>query len=212
MHNEKVNRRNLAIAGVIVIVLLVSTLISNTASIDSASARKYQRHDATDISQAASVRNSCLNPVSNSNTNSNMISNGNCGGTVSQQGKSGQASTPTTVQNANPTVEVQRSTTTSAEPPVATTPPETCKQCFDMFNATQQQALNQTLAGLDNPLRPPNWPSGITTLEELCNAWSHFTEDQKNSAFSDINTLLNQIHIDSATKLEFFRCLIFSVG
>ena len=37
-----------------------------------------------------------------------MISNGNCGGTVSQQGKSGQASTPTTMQTANPTMEVQR--------------------------------------------------------------------------------------------------------
>lgn len=58
-----------------------------------------------DINQAASVSNSCLNPVSNSNTNDNMISNGNCGGTVSQQGKSGQASTPITVQNANPTIE-----------------------------------------------------------------------------------------------------------
>jgi hypothetical protein len=57
-----------------------------------------------------------LNPVSNSNTNDNMISNGNCGGTVSQQGKSGQASSPITVQNANPIVEVQRATT--AQPPL----------------------------------------------------------------------------------------------
>ena len=31
-----------------------------------------------DVNQAASISNSCLNPVSNSNTNDNMISNGNC--------------------------------------------------------------------------------------------------------------------------------------
>lgn len=73
-----------------------------------------------------------------------MISNGNCGGTVSQQGKSGQSSTPTTVQNTNPTIEVQRST--SAQSPITVTH-ETCTQCFDMLTATQQQAINQTLAG-----------------------------------------------------------------
>jgi hypothetical protein len=69
---------------------------------------KNGRHAGGDLSQAASISNSCLNPVSNSNTNDNIISNGDCGGTISQQGGSGQASTPTTVQNANPTVEVQQ--------------------------------------------------------------------------------------------------------
>ena len=202
------SQANLAL---IVPLILLAVIVTTPITVTEDAFARNGKHTGG-VGQAASVSNSCLNPVSDSNTNSNMISNGNCGGTISQQGRSGQASTPTTVQNANPTIELQRSTTTSAQPPVATTPPETCKQCFDMFNATQQQALNQTLAGLDNPLRPPNWPSGITTLEELCNAWSHFTEDQKNSAFSDINTLLNQIHIDSATKLEFFRCLIFSVS
>ena len=54
-----------------------------------------------------------------------MISNGNCGGTMSQQGRSGQASTPTTIQNANPNIEVQRATT-----PLTSTRGN-CTACFD---------------------------------------------------------------------------------
>ena len=77
----------------------------------------------------------------------------------------GQASTPTTVQNANPTVEVQRSTTT--QPPITGPRPETCTQCFDMLNATHKQAINQTLAGDPNILESIVWPAGITTLENV---------------------------------------------
>jgi|GEM_PF-4938249 len=79
------------------------------------------RHTGGSVGQATSISNSCLNPESNSNTNYNMISNGNCGGTMSQQGKSGQASTPTTVQSANPSIEVQRSTPIT-QPPTTPNP------------------------------------------------------------------------------------------
>ena len=96
---------------VISLILLAAITAAPLMIAEDAFAR-YQRHaGGSELNQAASISNSCLNPVSNSNTNDNMISNGNCGGTVSQQGRSGQASTPTTVQNANPTIEVQRSTT-----------------------------------------------------------------------------------------------------
>jgi hypothetical protein len=73
MHNEKVNKRSLAIAAVAVM-LLSTTLISISATSDTAFARN-ERY-VKDINQAASVCNSCLNPVSNSNTNDKMISNG----------------------------------------------------------------------------------------------------------------------------------------
>jgi len=98
-----------------VIPLILLAILATTPSMITEDAfARYQRHTGNgNLNQAASISNSCLNPVSNSNTNNNMISNGNCGGTVSQQGKSGQASTPTTVQNANPSLEVQRSTTTA---------------------------------------------------------------------------------------------------
>lgn len=45
-----------------------------------------------------------------------MVGVGNCGGTVSQQDESGQASAPITSQSANPTIELHRTTTS---PPVS---------------------------------------------------------------------------------------------
>ena len=204
MHNERVNKCSLAIAGM-VIVLLITTFTSGSIMSASASAKH-----SGDVRQAASISNSCLNPVSSSNTNDNMISNGNCGGTVSQQGKSGQASTPTTVQNANPAVEVQRSTTT--QPPITGPRPETCTQCFDMLNATQQQAINQTLAGDPNILESIVWPAGITTLEELCKAWDQFTSAQRSDALADIGSLIQQTPLDSATRHKLFTCFVVSAG
>ena len=96
--------------------------MSITAKSDSAFAKKYGRHDASDVSQEASVNNTCLNPVSNSNINDNMISNGNSAKWHSLTARKirTSASTPTTMQTANPTIEVQRQSTT-AQPPLTTT-------------------------------------------------------------------------------------------
>src|SRR5215813_562631 len=113
------NRTSLAM--VIPLVLLV-VMVTTPRMITEDAFAIYQRHTgASNLNQAASITNTCLNPASNSNTNDNMISNGNCGGTLSQQGGSGQSSAPTTVQNANPNIEVQRSTTT----PTTSQPPST---------------------------------------------------------------------------------------
>jgi len=103
------NRANLTL---LVPLILLAALATTPITVIEDAFAKNGRHAGGDLSQAASVRNSCLNPTSDSNTNDNMINNGNCGGTVSQQGQSGQASTATTVQNANPNIEVQRSTMT----------------------------------------------------------------------------------------------------
>ena len=53
MHNEIVNKRSLAIAGAVAVMLLSTTLMSITAKSDSAFARKYGRHDASDVSQGS---------------------------------------------------------------------------------------------------------------------------------------------------------------
>ena len=137
------NRANLAL--IVPLILVAAIVTTPIMIIEDAFARNGRHTDG--LSQAASISNSCLNPVSNSNTNDNMISNGNCGGTVSQQGKSGQASTPTTVQNANPSIEVQRSTPASAQSPITGPRPTSCTQCFDMLNATQ------AASGKPNPCR-----------------------------------------------------------
>jgi hypothetical protein len=65
-----------------------------------------------------------------------MVGVGNCGGTVSQQEKSGQAGATTTHQTANPTIELQRATTT--QPPLTATPLENCAECFSILNSTEQ--------------------------------------------------------------------------
>jgi hypothetical protein len=162
MHNEILNKRSLAIAAVAVM-LLSTTLMSITAKSDSAFARKYGRHDASDVSQSAFVSNTCLNPVSNSNINDNMISNGNCGGTVSQHDKSGQASTPTTMQTANPTIEVQRQSTT-AQPPLTTTRGN-CTACFDPLTPGQKSDFESVVHSRFSTVFPG---TNITTIEQLC--------------------------------------------
>jgi len=129
-----------AILTLIVPLILLAAVVTSSITVTDIAFARIEMHTG-DLNQAASISNSCLNPVSTSNTNDNMISNGNCGITISQQGKSGQASTPTTVQTASPTIEVQRSTTT--QQPITGTPPETCKECFEILNSTQQAAFER---------------------------------------------------------------------
>ena len=85
-----------------------------------------------DTSQAASVSNECLNSILDSNTIDNIVDVGNCAGTVSQQDESGSASAPITSQTANPDIELQRATSTSAQPPLTG---ESCEDCFDSLTA-----------------------------------------------------------------------------
>jgi len=91
-----------------------------------------------------------------------MISNGNCEGTVLQQGQSGQASTPTTVQNANPSIEVQRSTATAQ--PSLTSSRGNCTACFDPLTPAQIAEFEGTLQHRSITVFGRN----ITTIEQLC--------------------------------------------
>jgi len=105
---------NITSLALVIPLVLLAAIVTTPIVVTEDSFARYERHTGNDDpSQVVSISNSCLNPVYNSNNNDNMISNGNCGGTVSQQGRIGQASTPTTIQSANPSIEVQRSTTQS---------------------------------------------------------------------------------------------------
>lgn len=154
------NRANLIL--IIPLILLAAIVATPIAVTQDSFARNGNGRHTDDLRQAASISNSCLNPTSDSNTNSNMISNGNCGGTVSQQGKSGQASTPTTVQNANPAIEVQRVITT-AQPPLTTTRGN-CTACFDPLNATQKSEFERIVQ--DQSMAA--FGAQINTIEQLC--------------------------------------------
>jgi hypothetical protein len=94
------------------LILLAATVAISSTVLEDVFAREGGRYSGGGSdSQAASVSNECLNPILDSNTIDNMVSVGNCGGTVSQQDESGQAGATTTHQTANPTIELQRSTT-----------------------------------------------------------------------------------------------------
>ena len=165
---------------------------------------RYQRHIGLDLNQAASISNSCLSPVSNSNTNDNVISNGNCGGTVSQQGKSGQASAPTTVQNANPTIEVQRSTSTE-QPPLTTTRGN-CTACFDPLTPAQITAFEGRLKF--NSLAV--FGTNITTVEQLCTFLESIVARGGNpsSAIDIVGSLLGGVQgVSFATISNITTCL-----
>ncbi len=135
---------------VIPLILLATLAITPITIIENVFA-KYERHtDGGNLIQAASISNSCLNPISNSNTNDNMISNGNCGGTVLQQGKSAQASSPTTMQSANPNIEVQRSTTTAQTPSLQQT-----VNCSEVTGTLWSIVFQQVAPPLENTPLPP---------------------------------------------------------
>jgi hypothetical protein len=155
----------------LIVPLILLAAISTTPIItaEDAFASKFQRHTGG-VGQAASITNSCLNPVSNSNTNDNMISNGNCGGTISLQGRSGQASTPTTVQNANPTIEVQRGTGTQPGGGLGGGPPE-LNACIDCFSSNGNFIFQANIQ-YDSFFKAFNEQCGcrpVHSIQELCN-------------------------------------------
>ena len=191
------------------ILLAATVAISSTVSEDAFA--RDGRYSGDTTSQAAAVGNSCLNPILDSNTIDNAIGVGNCGGTVSQQDESGQASAPITHQTANPTLELQRSTTTS-QPPDTGEPPQTCEECFDVLTAAQKMEFEAVLSRT-SMLSPP-FPSGITTIEELCEAWKEFTPEQREfeGVVSDLLGVSIDADIPSATWNSIMSCLFDSVG
>jgi hypothetical protein len=119
------HRAGLVIIAIPLLLLAAATVaISSTVSEDAFA--KDGRYSG-DTSQAASVSNECLNPILDSNTIDNLVDVGNCAGTVSQQDESGSASAPITSQTADPTIELQRATTT--QPPSLGGVDE-CDACF----------------------------------------------------------------------------------
>ena len=138
--------------------LLAATLAISVIISEDVFARDGGRYSGDSTSQAASVNNDCLNPILDSNIIDNAIGVGNCGGTVSQQDESGQASVPITSQTANPTIEVQRATTTSAQPPLTG---ESCEDCFAPLTADQVSEFEDRLPRIVND-------PGVNTIEEFC--------------------------------------------
>jgi len=178
-----------------VLLLAATVAISFIIAEDAFAKERY----SGDTSQAASVSNDCLNPLFDSNTIDNVVGVGNCGGTVSQQEESGQASSPITHQTANPTIEVQRATTT--QPPLTGTPPTTqrCELCFVNLTPTQRSAFEA---------------EAETTIEQLCAFLVNLivSGQDPTEALESIDEILDRLEetgqIDSGIHSAIFTCLV----
>ncbi|MGH9976075.1 MAG: hypothetical protein ACRD8Z_09620, partial [Nitrososphaeraceae archaeon] len=187
MRAEYVKKKNhkLAFIAMPAILLAVATLSISTVITEDAFARNGM-YTGGDASQAAAVNNDCLNPILDSNTIDNVVGVGNCGGTVSQQDESGQASAPLTHQTANPTIELQRATT-SAQPGLGVT--EDCQGCFELVDNNDEFlaliALNDGLTNLNSSPQSPN--NMVTSIEELCDLLDRLDNDDRSTAFDAIS-------------------------
>jgi hypothetical protein len=148
--NVKKKHSKIIFVTIPVMVLAATVLISFVITED-AFARERYTGDST--SQAAAVNNECLNPIVDSNTIDNAVGVGNCGGTVSQQDESGSATAPITHQTANPTIELQRATTT--QPPPTTQPPGQGAPSLT-FGSVQLNVDGLTCLGFDDPSTCPS--------------------------------------------------------
>ncbi len=204
---ENVKRIHSKIGLATIPVLLLAATVTISAIVSEDAFARDGRYSG-DTSQAAAVSNECLNPIFDSNTIDNAVGVGNCAGTVSQQDESGSASAPITSQTANPDIELQRATTTTSPPGLGAS--MTCEECFDILSAAQETAVEQLLAGSNNPLGPVWGSNPPTTIEELCEIWATFSQEQRESAAGDIHLLLNGVA--TATQVEVLRCLQASAG
>lgn len=76
---------------------------------------------------------------------------------------------------------------------------------LNLLSTTQETAVEQLLAGDNNPLSPIWGPNPPTTIEELCQIWATFNSQRRGSADSDILELLDGVVV--ATQVEVVRCL-----
>ena len=180
------------------LILLAATVTIFSTVSEDVFARERYSGDST--SQAAAVSNDCLNPILDSNTIDNIVGVGNCGGTISQMDESGQASAPITSQTANPTIELQRSTTTL--PPGLGGQPTTCEDCFNVLNSAQQAAFEAQL--------PIQVRGDITTIEELCAFLTHLHNidpDEIPTAIGDVDSSLEFAGIGESIVESITICL-----
>ena len=125
------------------------------------------------------LSNDCLNPILDSNTIDNVVGVGNCGGTVSQQDESGQAGTTTTSQTTNPTIELQRATTT---PSTSLEEVEFCEECFTNFLTLIEQVEFEGVLRSVNPIfgHSPN------SIEDACRILHEIANENPNALRSNL--------------------------
>ena len=183
------------------VLLLAPTVAISVMVSEDAFARDGGRYSGDSTSQAAAVDNSCLNPILDSNTIDNVIGVANCGGTGSQQDESGQASAPITHQTANPTIELQRATT-STPPPGVGDPQADCEACFQpVVDNELQGGFLDALHSLDQNFANAN------TIEEVCMVLLGQNMNQLQTSINNIEGALDTLNLDGETIDGIVDCL-----
>jgi hypothetical protein len=184
------------------LILLAATVAISALITEDVFARDGGRYSG-DASQAASISNDCLNPILDSSTIDNMVSVGNCGGTVSQQDESGQAGATTTHQTANPTIELQRSTT----PLIGT---GNCPACFNPLTDVQLSEYERLLQDRSVTL----FGRELTTIEDLCTLLRNIVLQERDPlpAIEAATSLFEDIEgVSSGTVSDITTCLLRAV-
>ena len=176
------HRANLTIITIPILLLAVATVAISLIVSEDAFARERYSGDST--SQAAAVSNECLNPIFDSNNIDNAVGVGNCGGTISQQDESGQASAPITHQSASPTIELQRNTGGGAP---QSSRPSTCTECFTT-NALAFD-MNAFLTFISDFV-DPSPRDGFSTIEQFCMFMEGLTRDEKDELIGNIEFVM----------------------
>jgi len=196
MQGKRASITNIAIP----LILLVAT-IAISGDGEDVFARADGRYSSDATSQAAAVDNSCLNPILDSNTIDNVVGAGNCGSTISQQDESGSASTPITHQTANPTIELQRATTTQPPPGIGD-PQANCEACFQpVVDNELQGGFLDALHSLDQNFANAN------TIEEVCMVLLGQNMNQQQTSINNIGGALDTLNLDGQTIDGIVDCL-----
>jgi hypothetical protein len=194
------HRANLTIITIPILLLAATVAISSTISEDAFA--RDGRYSGDSASQAAAVSNDCLNSILDSNTIDNLVGIGNCGGTISQQHESGQASALLTFQTANPTLELQRSTT-SAQPGIGVGDPQAdCEACFQpVVDNELQGGFLDALHSLDQNFANAN------TNEEVCMVLLGQNMNQLQTSINNIEGALDTLNLNGETIDGIVDCL-----
>jgi hypothetical protein len=185
---------------IIPVLLLAATVVISFIIAEDAFAKERYSEDT---SQAAAVSNECLNLIFDSNEDiDNAVGVGNCAGTVSQQDESGSASSPITSQIADPTIELQRPTTT--QPPLTG---QSCVSCFSPLTAAQVSQLERLI-----PIIVPSDP-GTNTIEELCEVLIGLDFDKKLLVLNRLHDILGDLNpsLSDGTIASIVECVFTSI-
>jgi hypothetical protein len=197
------HRASLGIIAIPLILLAATVAISYTVSEDAYA--RDGRYSGDSTGQAAAVSNECLNPIFDSNEDiDNAVGVGNCAGTVSQQDESGSASAPITSQTANPTIELQRATTT--QPPLTATPVDNCVACFSTLTSDEQMAF---LLNVKDEFPTIDISNGFSdVINQLCQLFETAAESgDLPQAVELLDDVLTSSMVDERTILRIQGCI-----